>query len=65
MESAVAFGTHIAYIGFTITALAGKETFMKRVLFTLLVLGLFSTALIGCRAEGEIGDTQSNIGVAR
>ena len=29
---------------------------MKKVLFTLLVLGLSSIALVGCKAEGEIGD---------
>ena len=32
-----------------------------RVLMTLLALGLFATALVGCRAEGEIGDTSSSI----
>ena len=33
-----------------------QEKVMKKVLFTLLVLGLSSIALIGCKAEGEIGD---------
>ena len=38
----------------------GKEIVM-RVLFTLVALTLFATALVGCRAEGEIGDTSSSI----
>ncbi len=29
---------------------------MKKFLFTLLVLGMSSTALVGCKAEGEIDD---------
>ncbi len=29
---------------------------MKKFLFTLFVLTLSSVAIIGCRAEGEIGD---------
>ncbi len=29
---------------------------MYKVLFTALVLGLFATALVGCRVEGEIED---------
>ncbi len=29
---------------------------MKKFLFTLLVLGMSSIALVGCKAEGEIGD---------
>lgn len=27
---------------------------MKRMLFVLLTLGLFSAAIVGCRAEGEV-----------
>ena len=29
---------------------------MKKFLFTLLVLGMSCVALVGCKAEGEIGD---------
>jgi hypothetical protein len=32
---------------------------MKRVLFVLLTLGLFSAAIAGCRVSGEVGDTAS------
>lgn len=34
---------------------------MFRILFTVLALGMFATALIGCRAEGELGETSSHI----
>jgi hypothetical protein len=37
---------------------------MKRILFVLLTLGLFSAALAGCRASGEV-DTASSISIAR
>ena len=37
---------------------------MKRILFVLLTLGLFSAGLAGCRAEGEV-DTASSISLAR
>lgn len=37
---------------------------MKRILFVLLTLGVFSAALTGCRAEGEI-DTASSVAIAR
>jgi hypothetical protein len=37
---------------------------MKRFFFVLLALGLFSTALVGCRAEGEI-DTASSVSLGR
>jgi hypothetical protein len=30
---------------------------MKRFVFAVAVLSLISTALIGCRASGEIGDS--------
>jgi hypothetical protein len=43
-----------------------KEKAMKKFLFTLLVLGMSSIALVGCKAEGEIDDNAStNISVAR
>ena len=38
----------------------GKEIVM-RIVFTIAALALFCTALVGCRAEGEIGDTSSTI----
>ena len=37
---------------------------MKRILTVLLTLGLFSAAIAGCRAEGEI-DTASSISLGR
>jgi len=37
---------------------------MKRIVFVLLTLGLFSAALAGCRASGEV-DTVSSISIAR
>ena len=38
---------------------------MKKILFTLLVLGLSSIALVGCKAEGEVGDTHTSVAPAR
>ena len=39
---------------------------MKKFLFTLLVLGMSSLALVGCKAEGEIDDDmRTNIPAAR
>ena len=38
---------------------------MKKFLFTLLVLGMTSVALVGCKAEGEIGDAHSAVPAAR
>ncbi len=39
---------------------------MKKFLFTLLVLGMSSVALIGCKAEGEIDDDmRTNVPAAR
>jgi hypothetical protein len=29
---------------------------MKKLFLTLLVLGLSSVALVGCKAEGQVGD---------
>ena len=37
---------------------------MKRILFVLITLGLFSAAIAGCRAEGEVG-TASSVSIAR
>ncbi len=34
---------------------------MMRMLFTLLALGMFATAMVGCRASGEIGDTATPV----
>lgn len=42
----------------------GKEIVM-RTLMVLVTLALFGTALVGCRAEGEVGDTQTTIAPAR
>jgi hypothetical protein len=40
---------------------------MKKFLFTLLVLGVSSIALVGCKAEGEVGDpdAHTNVSLAR
>ena len=38
---------------------------MKKFLFTLLVLGVSCVALVGCKAEGEIGDTSTSIAAPR
>ena len=38
---------------------------MKKFKFTLLVLGMSCVALVGCKAEGEIGDTQTSMPAAR
>ena len=43
----------------------GKENIMIRFLFVVLMVGLFSAAITGCRAEGEIGDTSSSIAAPR
>jgi len=37
---------------------------MKRILFVLLTLGLFSAALAGCHAEAGI-DTATSVSIAR
>lgn len=34
---------------------------MIRILFAVLALGMFATALVGCRVEGEVGETTSRI----
>lgn len=34
---------------------------MIRMLFAVLALGMFATALVGCRVEGEVGETSSRI----
>jgi hypothetical protein len=38
---------------------------MKRILFVLLTLGLFTAAIAGCRVEGEVGDAATSIPGAR
>jgi hypothetical protein len=42
----------------------GKEIAM-RTLMVLVTLALFTTALVGCKASGEIGDTQTTVAPAR
>jgi hypothetical protein len=32
-----------------------------KIVMTLIALSLFATALVGCRAEGEVGDANSRI----
>jgi hypothetical protein len=36
-----------------------------KTLFVLVTLAMLGTALIGCRAEAEVGDTASNVSVPR
>ena len=38
---------------------------MKKFLFTLLVLGMSCVALVGCKAEGEVGDANTSIAAPR
>ena len=38
---------------------------MKRILFIVLSIALLGTALTGCRVEGEVGDTASQVAPAR
>ena len=38
---------------------------MKKILFTLLVLGMSCVALVGCKAEGEVGDVSTSIAAPR
>jgi hypothetical protein len=58
-------GTVLAWVGISSNyPFTGKEIRMRKVLFTFLALGLFATALVGCRAEGEL-DTASNVVVPR
>ena len=38
----------------------GKEIVM-RTLIVMLTLAMFATALVGCRAEGEVGDAHTNV----
>ena len=42
----------------------GKEIVM-RLLIVLAMLAVFTTGLVGCKAEGEIGDTQTSVGAPR
>jgi hypothetical protein len=44
--------------------LLGKENPM-RVLMILAILAFMGSALVGCRAEGEIGDTATSIAQPR
>ena len=39
--------------------IVGQGVVMKRILFVLLALGLFSAGIAGCRVAGEVGDTAS------
>ncbi len=34
---------------------------MARILFAVLAVGMLATALVGCRASGEIGDTAASV----
>ena len=36
-----------------------------KTLFVVLALAVLGTALVGCRAEAEVGDTSSNVSVPR
>lgn len=36
-----------------------------RILLTIVAVALLAVGLTGCRAEGEIGDTQTSIGVGQ
>jgi hypothetical protein len=38
---------------------------MKRILFVVVTVALLGTALTGCRVEGEVGDTASQVAPAR
>jgi hypothetical protein len=42
----------------------GKEIVMKA-LFVLCALVMLGTALVGCKASAEVGDTASNVSVPR
>ena len=43
----------------------GKENRMKRIAFLIAMTCLLGTALVGCKAEGEIGDAASQVPAAR
>jgi hypothetical protein len=61
----VEFGTAVANCpNDPLTARTGKETVM-RILLTLVAIAMFAVGLTGCRAEGEIGDAQTSVGVGR
>lgn len=34
---------------------------LRKVLFTVAILGVFSVVLTGCRAEGEVGDVATTV----
>ena len=38
---------------------------MRKVLTVVMVLGMAMVALVGCRAEGEIGDNSTSIAAPR
>jgi hypothetical protein len=38
---------------------------MKKFALMILALAVMGTALVGCRVEGEVGDTASTIGLPR
>jgi hypothetical protein len=52
-------------VNFFKPARLGKETIMKRLVFSLLMLGLVAASIVGCRAEGEVGKTSTSVGTAR
>jgi hypothetical protein len=43
---------------------SGQGDFMKA-LFVLCALVMLGTALVGCKASAEVGDTASNVSVPR
>jgi len=51
--------------GGTFTPPKGKENVMIRLLSLMAVAALLATAMIGCKASGEVGDTATQVGVAR
>lgn len=36
-----------------------------RILLTIAALAMLAVSLTGCHAEGELGDTQTSVGVSR
>ena len=44
------------------SALRAKEIVMK-ILLAVVMLAVLGTALVGCKAEGKVSDTKSNVSV--
>ncbi len=62
-QACPAIGTAVARLHGNLIRPTGKEIVMR--LLVLLTLAMFTTVLVGCRASGEVGDTQTSVSAPR